>query len=171
MDVSAAAARREEFVALVEAHARIVHKVAYTYCWSADDRADLTQEILAQMWRAFPGYDPARRFSTWMYRVALNVAISWLRDDGRRRRRHEPLDPARHDPVAPPPRDEADDRVRALYVVIDRLAPLDRALLLLYLDEHSAREIGAILGLSDSNVATRISRLKQRLKKRLGDPI
>lgn len=169
MDVPAGA-RRDAFVALLEAHVRIVHKVAHAYCWSADDRADLTQEILAQLWAAFPRYDPARPFSTWMYRVALNVAISWLRGDGRRRRRHEPLDPARHDPVAPPPRDEADDRVRALYAVIDSLAPLDRALLLLYLEDHTAREIGAILGLGDSNVATRISRLKQRLKRRLGDP-
>jgi len=170
VDVPAAAARRDEFVALVDAHARIVHKVVHTYCWSADDRADLTQEILAQSWRAFPGYDPARPFSTWMYRVALNVAISWLRGDSRRRRIHAPYDPARHDAAAPPPRDEADDRVRALYSVIDGLPPLDRALLLLHLEEHSHRDIGAILGLSDSNVATRISRLKQRLKRRLGDP-
>jgi DNA-directed RNA polymerase specialized sigma24 family protein len=102
--------------------------------------------------------------------VALNVAISWLRGDGRRRRLLEPFDPARHVPVAPPPRDEADARVRALYAVIDGLAPLDRALLLLYLEDHTAGEIGAILGLSDTNVTTRISRLKQRLKQRLGDP-
>lgn len=170
MDVPAAAARRDEFVALVEAHARIVHKVAHTYCWALDDRADLTQEILAQLWRAFPGYDPARPFPTWMYRVALNVAISWLRGDGRRRRLHEPLDPTQHEPIAPPPRDEADDRVRALYAVIDGLAPLDRALLLLHLEEHSYREIGAILGISETNVATRLNRLKARLKQRMGDP-
>jgi DNA-directed RNA polymerase specialized sigma24 family protein len=66
VDVPAAAARRDAFVALVEAHARIVHKVTHTYCWSADDRADLTQEILAQLWRAYPGYAPARPFATWM---------------------------------------------------------------------------------------------------------
>lgn len=170
LDLPSRAADRDAFVARVEAHARIVHKVVHTYCWAPDDRADLTQDILAQLWRAYPGYDPARPFSTWMYRVALNVAISWLRGDGRRRRVHEPFDPVRHDAVAPPPRDEADERVRALYTVIDGLAPLDRALLLLHLDDRTYHDISGILGLSATNVATRLSRLKARLKQRMGDP-
>ena len=67
------------FAALLEQHRGIVFKVAATYCRHPEDRQDLAQEIAAQLWRAFSGYDPARLFSTWMYRIALNVAISHVR--------------------------------------------------------------------------------------------
>ncbi len=70
----------QRFRELLERHRRIVFKVAATYCRDPHDRADLAQEIAVQLWRAFPKYDGARAFSTWMYRVALNVAISHLRE-------------------------------------------------------------------------------------------
>jgi RNA polymerase sigma factor (sigma-70 family) len=155
----------DEFADLVESHRKIVFKVAYTYCWRDADRADLVQDILAELWRAFPRYDRSRPFATWVYRIALNVAISWVRRDAPHQRRTVPLDD--HD--APDPRDpDADTRVRLLYAVIDRLAPLDRALLLLHLDDHSHREIAGILGISESNVATKLNRLKLRLRRDLG---
>jgi RNA polymerase sigma-70 factor (ECF subfamily) len=154
------------FAALVDEHRGIAFKVAHTYCWQADDRQDLVQEILAQAWRAFPSYDPARLFTTWFYRIALNVAISWVRGPGRRRQLTEPFEEARHDRAAAP--NAADDeRVRALYRVIRSFEPLNRALLVLYLDERPQREIAAILGLSETNVATKIGRLKLRLKQEL----
>ena len=158
---------RDEFTELVERHRKILFKVASTYCWSADDRGDLTQDILAQLWRAFPGYDRSRPFTTWMYRIALNVAISWVRGPGQRQRLTVPLDAERHD-VARTPDLAADERVRALYQVIDRLDPLSRALLLLYLDDHSYRDIAGILGITETNVATKISRLKQRIRQDIG---
>ena len=133
MPVTAAAS---EFADLVERHRKIVFEVAHTYCWREADRADLVQDILAELWRAFPRYDRSRPFTTWVYRIALNVAISWLRRDGPHQRRTVPLED--HD--APDPRDpDADARVGQLYAVIDRLEPLDRALLLLHLDDHSHR--------------------------------
>lgn len=159
--------RRDEFAALVERHRKIVFKVANTYCWSADDRADLAQDILAQLWRAYPGYDRSRPFATWMYRIALNVAISWVRSTGRRQRLTVSLDAEHHD-MASPPDSAADERVQALYQVIDQLDPLNRALLMLYLDDHSYREIAAVLGITETNVATKISRLKQRIKQDIG---
>ncbi|HPG95704.1 MAG TPA: sigma-70 family RNA polymerase sigma factor, partial [Dokdonella sp.] len=76
--------RRAHFSELLERHRKIVFKVANSYARLVDDRADLAQEISAQLWRAFPGYDESRSFSTWMYRIALNVAISHLRDAERR---------------------------------------------------------------------------------------
>ena len=158
---------RDEFAALVERHRKIVFKVANTYCWSADDRADLAQDILAQLWRAYPGYDRDRPFATWMYRIALNVAISWVRGHGQRQRVTVPLDLDVHD-VSATPDLAADERVRALYDVIHALDPLSRALLLLYLDEHSYKDIAAVLGITETNVATKISRLKQRIKQDLG---
>lgn len=162
---------RTRFAALLDTHRGIVFKVANTYCRHPEDRQDLAQEIAAQLWRAWPGYDPARPFSTWMYRIALNVAISHVRSSAARaplvtldetHETHPDLavddDSARH---------ETDERVAALYAVIDRQTPLDRALLLLWLDERSQREIAEVLGITESNVSTKLNRLKQRIREQL----
>jgi RNA polymerase sigma-70 factor (ECF subfamily) len=165
--LSVASPAAAEFAALVAQHRGIAFKVAHTYCWQEDDRQDLVQDILAQAWRAFPGYDADRPFSTWFYRIALNVAISWVRGSGRRRQLTEPFEAGRHDRGAAPLDRDEDERVRALYRVIRSFEPLNRALLVLYLDERPQREIAAILGLSETNVATKIGRLKLRLKQEL----
>lgn len=154
------------FQALLEEHRGIVLKVAATYARGHHDRADLAQEIAAQLWRAWPGYDPARRFSTWMYRIALNVAISHLREAGRRSRHLVPLDADRHDIADADAGDhEARAQIGLLHRFIATLDPLNRALLLLYLEERSSREIAEVLGIGESNVTTRISRLKQRIRE------
>jgi RNA polymerase sigma-70 factor (ECF subfamily) len=159
-------AQHAPFEQLLERHRGIVLKIAHAYCRDAEDRRDLAQEIAAQLWRALPTWDRSRPFSTWMYRVALNVAISHARTAGDRR--HLPLDEAGVEPShdADAAR-EADDGIRALYRCIERLDPLHRALMLLYLDERSQREIGEILGLSETNVATKIGRLKTRIRDEL----
>lgn len=164
---------RTRFAALLDTHRGIVLKVANTYCRHAEDRRDLAQEIAAQCWRAFPGYDSARPFSTWMYRIALNVAISHVRAAGSRpmgvpledhHETHEHLavddDTGQH---------ESDQRIQALYAVIERQPPLDRALLLLWLDDRSQREIADVLGITESNVSTKLNRLKQRIREQLAD--
>ena len=159
---------RQAFGDLLERHRRIVFKVANTYCRHPDDRADLAQEIAAQLWRAFPGYDAQRSFSTWMYRIALNVAISHVRSNTRRKRHTVPLNEALHDTADERGADfETDQRVRDLHRVIAGLSGLDRALLLLYLEERSNREIADILGLTETNVSTKISRLRQRIRNDL----
>jgi len=156
------------FAELLERHRGILAKVAGSYARQREDREDLMQEIAAQLWRAWPSYDPARPFSTWMYRIALNVAISQLR--GRMR---APVlagtaegtldalaDPAPHDP-------ERSQQLERLYRFIHALPPLERALMLLYLEERPQREIAEVLGLSETNVATKIGRLKARLRNEL----
>jgi RNA polymerase sigma-70 factor (ECF subfamily) len=160
---------QERFRALLERHRGIVLKVANTYCRHAEDRRDLTQEIGAQAWKAFPSWDDARPFPTWLYRIALNVAISAARSRRMRDRHAAPFDEMADEPD--PGGDasrEADDGVRALYRCIAKLDPLNRALLVLYLDERSQREIAEILGLSETNVATKISRLKTGIRTELG---
>lgn len=158
---------REDFPALLQRHRGIVAKVAGTYAWQADDRDDLMQEIAAQLWRAWPSYDGARPFATWMYRIALNVAISHVRSAARGAR-PESWDDARHDIADPRAHDhEARQQVDRLYRFIHVQPPLDRALLLLYLEDRSYREMADVLGLSETNVATKISRLKQRLRQEL----
>jgi RNA polymerase sigma-70 factor, ECF subfamily len=156
---------RDRFQALLAQHEKIVFKVAGMYCRNAEDRRDLSQEICVQAWRSFGSYDPARSFSTWMYRLALNVAISQARSAGLRDRHAVPLDEQAHDIAddnAMP--HESDERVRALHAFIDRLGVLDRALMLLYLEERSYREIAEVLGITETNVATKINRLKQRIR-------
>src|ERR1700741_2250101 len=99
MEIAAAMqdSARQLFGELLERHRGIVFKVAYSYCTHPDDRADLAQEIATQLWRSFPGYDANRSFSTWMYRIALNVAISQLRSSRHRQQHSVPLDESLHD--------------------------------------------------------------------------
>jgi len=159
---------RQAFTELFDRHRKIVFKVANSYAWHSDDRAELAQEIALQLWRAYRAYDPSRKFSTWMYRIALNVAISYVRDYQQKRSKtvafdttlHDVADPNEHDP-------ELAHQIDLLNRVIARLDPLNRALMLLYLDEHTNAEIGEILGLTQTNVSTRISRLKQRIRNDL----
>jgi RNA polymerase sigma-70 factor, ECF subfamily len=154
---------QDRFLVLLDAHRRIVHKVASSYARDGADREDLVQEMIAQLWRAFPSWDPSRRFSTWMYRIALNTGISWLRSESRRARRLEPGEPSLLEVAAPEP-EEPDERMALLRELIARLPETDRALLLLYLDGHRHDAIAEIMGISESNVATRLHRLKQRLR-------
>lgn len=159
------ASRQEQFENLLERHRGIVLKVANTYCRHAEDRRDLAQEIAAQAWKAFAAWDAARPFSTWLYRIALNVAISFARSSGHPARQALALDELEGEPTQDDEASrESDDSIRALYSVIAQLDPLNRALLLLYLDERSQREIAEILGIGESNVATKIGRLKQRIR-------
>ena len=165
------ASGREQFQILIERHRGIVLKVAHTYCRHAEDRRDLAQEISAQAWKSFAAWDSARSFSTWLYRIALNVAISFVRSTRHPVRQAVALDELEREPGHDDDATrETDDGIRVLYRVIDRLDPLNRALLLLYLDEKSQREIAEILGISESNVATKIGRLKQRIRADINPP-
>ncbi len=157
------------FTDLLQHHAGIVFKVANTYARGSDDRDDLAQDIAAQLWRAWPRYDATRSATTWMYRIALNVAISHVRSNSLRLR-HDAvtLDDELHDLADANSADPAtEQQLRLLQGFIARQAPLDRALLLLYLEERAQREIAEILGISESNVSTKIGRLKQRIRDEL----
>ena len=161
--------RHDAFSALLQRHRGIVFKVANTYARLAEDRDDLAQEIAARLWHAYPKYDPARSFSTWMYRVALNVAISHVREQTVRGRHDAvPLDEGIHDLADGDGVDhERDQHIRLLQGFIQRQPPLERALLLLYLEDRPQREIAEILGITESNVSTKIGRLKQRIRDEL----
>ena len=159
---------KEQFEDLLEQHGGIIRKVAFGYARNESDRYDLMQDILLQLWKAYPRYSPDRPFSTWMYRIALNVSISYLRKHTRPGRETVQFDESQHDIVpehSSPPKIE--ERVTMLRDVIMKCPPLDRALLLLYLDDRSYREIASVLGLTETNVATKLSRLKERLRKEL----
>lgn len=156
---------QKRFLELLSRHDGIVAKVAHSYCWQKDDREELEQEIVTQLWRSFPRYNEAQPFSTWMYRVALNVAISWVRRHSLRRQRTDTLGDAVDQLVDTSSGGTEDERVTFLRYFIAELDPLHRALMLLYLEAYSHREISSILGISESSVATKISRLKHRVRQ------
>lgn len=157
---TALADRQARFESQLETHRKILFKVVGAFTWHPEDSQDLAQEITVQLWRAFPKYDERRTFSTWMYQVALNVAISWSRKATLRSRHHAPAEALDGVPASEP--GGADSQ--ALYNLIESLDELNRALLLLYIEERSHAEIGEILGISPANVATKINRLKHRLR-------
>jgi len=155
----------KEFENLLQEHRAIVFKTVNTYCWKAEDRDDLAQEIAAQLWKAWPKYDSSRTFTTWMYRIALNVAISFVRREVQHRKVFTPFEEELHEAI-PRASDDPDaaDRMVRLRRFIGREPPFERALLLLYLEDKSQKEIAEILGITPTNVSTKIGRLKQRIR-------
>jgi len=154
---------QNRFQALLVEHKGILYKICNSYCRNRDDREDLAQEIAIQLWRSFGSFDGRCRFSTWMYRIALNVAISFYRRESTRNhyvfsggdRLLEVVDEAA----------SQSPEVAFLFQYIERLDPFHKGLLLLYLDGHSHEEIAAVLGISETNVGTKIGRLKQAMKQ------
>ncbi|MGN2253608.1 RNA polymerase sigma factor [Frateuria sp. GZRe12] len=161
---------QRQFEALLQEHRGIVFKVASVYAHGRENRNDLAQEIAVQLWRSFASFDAARaKFSTWMYRVALNVAISHARQVARDGRL-EPLDAAHLELPGDADVVQPDERLAALYTFIGRLDPLNRALILLYLEDRSHAEIAQVLGISETNVATKIGRIKHKLRGQMIAP-
>jgi RNA polymerase sigma factor (sigma-70 family) len=160
---SALAHQTDEFVALLKKHQRILFKVAYIYCRDRDDRQDLVQEMLIQVWRSYARFDGRVQFSTWMYRIAVNVAITHYRKDGRRLRETVPLEEYGLDIAAADALFDSDN-LRALRQMINGLDELNRALILLFLEGFSSEEIASVVGISASSVSTRINRLKSKLQ-------
>jgi RNA polymerase sigma-70 factor (ECF subfamily) len=158
------AAIQERFISLMEDHKKILYKVCRSYCRNAGDRDDLAQEIIVQLWRSFGGFDERVRFSTWMYRIALNVAISFYRRESVRTRHVVPG--SEHLLEAIDETENRSEEVGLLYGWIEEMDPLNKALVLLYLDGHNYQDTAAILGISETNVATKISRLKEILRQK-----
>lgn len=154
-----------EFTQLLDRHAGMLHQIARGYAWTTADRADLLQEIRLQLWRSFSSWQRELPFATWMYRVALNVAIGQLRRATAARRDVHATESLGDDNPPDPACDGGAqaDRLRTLWALLQRLPELDRALMLMALDGQDAAVIGAALGLSASNVGTRLQRLKLRL--------
>ncbi|RZL16673.1 MAG: sigma-70 family RNA polymerase sigma factor [Hymenobacter sp.] len=153
------------FADLLAQHQDLLYKVATLYCPDSDDRQDLLQEMRVQVWQSFPRYDRRVALSTWLYRVALNTAISFYRQTARRQARTVGLTAeALHMPE--PSTSDQEGQLRRLEQFISELGELDKALMLLYLEAHPHAVIADILGISLSNVATKVGRIKEKLKHR-----
>lgn len=156
----------DAFLAELRQHKAILYKVANAYCSRREDRGDLIQDITVELWRAWPRFDRAQAFSAWMQRIAINVAISFFRGESRRIRDALPIEDFGMDlAAADRVLDAEGDDLRALHQLIARLDDVNRALILLYLEGYSQEETAEMLGLSATNVATRINRIKQKLQR------
>ena len=161
----------DRFLALVEKHKGILYKVANAYCPNREDRHDVIQEIVVHLWRSFDRFDGRCRFSTWMYRIAVNVAISFYRSERTHLQATVPIEDFVFD-LAGADRllEEAGDDLRRLHQLINQMDELSRALILLYLDGYSHEEMAATLGITSTNVATKINRIKQKLHREFDAP-
>ena len=160
-----AAAPTADFVAVLHEYQPLLRRVARLYCQDADDRQDLFQEIVLQLWRAYPRYvpQPGAKLSTWLYRIALNVAISNLR---RRTRHPEPTELNAEALAVAQESDagfDADDRA-ALYQAIACLSEVDKAFILLYLEDRPYDEMADILGITQNNVRVKMHRVQEKLR-------
>jgi RNA polymerase sigma-70 factor (ECF subfamily) len=161
-----AAAQSAAFVVLIQTHQALLRRVCRMYCADVDERQDLFQEMVLQLWRAFPRYQPRPdvKVSTWLYRVALNVAISDLRQRTRRPA-PERLHPALLEvAVAAPIGYEADD-VALLHRAIAQLTDVEKAFVLLYLDERAYEEIADILAITVNHARVKLHRIQDKLRR------
>ena len=142
----------------------MLYKVCRMYCFTEADRQDLFQEIVIQLWRSWPAFRREAKFSTWLYRIALNTAISGLR---RQRRLITPTDPEQLPTELQDIQYAADkeEQLQLLYAAIDQLTEVEKALTMLYLEDRSYQEMEEILGLSQNNLRVKMNRIKDKLRK------
>ena len=152
------------FIEFVNQNIRIAHKVSRIYFENEDEREDLVQEMMYQLWRSYPSFDKRSKFSTWMYKVCLNTALTWRRNY--KKKKEEAL-LLTHYQIADEPSENKDEGIRLLFDAIATLTPLNKAIVLLYLENMSYEEIASITGISRSNVSVRLVRIKKELETHL----
>lgn len=155
----------KEFNQIIEQNKGILFKVVKTYCKNNEDRQDLLQEIMIQIWKSLHKYNSLYAITTWLYRISLNVAISFYRKDLNRKNLNTPLI---EEVISIYDEDgnEKQEQLNLLNKFISELNEIDKALMLLYLENKSYAEISEIMGLSVTNIGTKMSRIKEKLKNK-----
>jgi len=153
-----------DFLKKVGEHKKLIFKVSYLYCINSIDKEDLFQEIIANLWKAYPDFKGNSKLSTWIYRIAINTAVSWIRVS--KKNNH-----VKYCDCMPSVIDDAESKevYEKLQTAINCLNNIDKEIILLQLDGYSYDEIAEITGLTKTNVATKISRIKTKLKKDLSN--
>lgn len=159
----------QEFTRLIRENKGIIYKICNSYCANKNDRDDLAQEIIYNLWKSFSSFNTEFKFSTWMYRIALNVAISFYRQEKKFKN---------HDSIPeglivfeekPEDKNEVEKNLNLLQDFINELKEIDRAIILLYLEDKSHNEISEITGFTETNVATKINRIKDKLRTKFSN--
>lgn len=156
--------QQDKFVTLLEENQNIVHKICRLYTRSADQHNDLFQEITIQLWRAFPKFRGDSKFSTWMYRVALNTAITLYRKS-KRRVQTQDFDAIMFKISSEEYDDTVEQQLKLMYSAVKDLNDIDKALVFLYLEDKSYKEIAQTLGITEVNARVKMNRIKGKLKK------
>ena len=142
----------------------MLYKVCRMYCFTEHDRQDLFQEIIIQLWRSYPSFRGEAKFSTWLYRIALNTAISGLRKQRRQIMLTDPESlPVELQDIQYSA--EKEEQLQQLYAAISRLTEVEKALTMLYLEDKSYQEMEEILGISQNNLRVKMNRIKEKLRK------
>ena len=157
----------ESFIKLIDSHKGIIVKIAATYCRGTMERDDLIQEIVYTLWKNKDKFKAEFKFSTWMYKVALNVAISFYRIS--KKQKYIEATEVLPELVSAdcPETNITEENYKLLQNQISTFNELDRALIVLYFEEKSYKEIAEIMGITETNVATKISRIKSKIKQQL----
>lgn len=156
----------KEFVYRINQHIGLLYKVCNIYCREQEDKKDLLQEIILQLWKGYASFKEEAQFSTWMYRVALNTAISNYRKMSRQPR-NMLLEAAGFEIPDPSTMVYGDERIKLLYRAIGLLNAVEKAMILLHLDGCTYNEIAIITGISNNNVGVKLNRIKIKLEKTL----
>ena len=151
----------KEFLMMIEAQKRTIYKVCYIYANDQDDLNDLFQETVLNLWKGFPRYRGDSKLTTWVYRIAMNTCITFLRRSNARLQ----TVPMTANVASIAEEEDKTGQLRELYRLINQLGKLERALILLWLDERSYQEMADILGISKASIAVKLHRVKEKLKK------
>ncbi|WOK05699.1 sigma-70 family RNA polymerase sigma factor [Imperialibacter roseus] len=149
------------FLQQINQNLGIAHKICLGYFQDAEDRADAFQEMMYQLWRSYESFQGDAKFSTWMYRVCLNTAMTYKRKS--RKNTFDALSD-RHDQMPASPSVNNEEELGLLFKAIATLSPVNKAVVLLYLEDLSYEEIAGITGLSKSNVSVKMFRIKKELE-------
>lgn len=152
----------EEFLEILSENKLIIYKIVNIYCPTTEEKNDLLQEITISLWKAFPYYRQEAKISTWIYKIALNTAITNYRKN-KRKIRSSPLNDRMFDQLSTHLSENMEEEVKVLYEAISKLLPVDKAIILLYLEENSYQAISEITGISVGNVGMKIKRAKEKL--------
>jgi RNA polymerase sigma factor (sigma-70 family) len=153
----------DNFIQELNEHLPIARRISRIYFPDTEDRQDAFQEMMYQLWRSYPGFDRRSKFSTWMYRVCLNTALTYRR---RNVRSNESLSSS-HEQIADDTSPAGKERMEELFKGIGSLSPLNKAIVLLYLESMSYDQIASITGLTKSNVSVRLVRIKKELEEKM----
>jgi len=158
--------REEEFLKVFEANVGIVIKIAKAYTNTTHDREDIINDIVLELWRSFDTFKGQSAASTWVYRVALNVSMNYRR----KKKKYDSLfafwsDSKQFEGLCLLTEQDDTPETELLYQSIDQLDAINKAIILLYLDGKTHEEIALIMGISKTNVGTRIGRIKEQIKK------
>ncbi|WP_137905755.1 RNA polymerase sigma factor [Chryseobacterium sp. 2VB] len=158
--------QEKTFIEFFKPNQRLVHKICKIYTDNAEDHEDLFQEITIQLWRSFSGFKGEAKFSTWMYRVALNTAIILFRKPKKNERRNVDIDVSSLTMEYEEDEDN-EHKLKKMYKAIYELSHVEKALIMMYLEDKSYREIGEILGITEGNARVKMNRAKNNLKTKI----